>query len=488
MKGKTIMKSEAKIKECSKLYINGQWVSPAGTAAISVVNPCNEEKVTTVAMGNEEDVNRAVAAAKAAFPSWSRTTVAERLTFISKMMEIMTARQNEIGDTIATEMGMPAAWSRMIQVGLPIATLGSFIPILENYSFEYAMGRTQIVKEPIGVCGFITPWNYPLHQLVGKVAPALAAGCTMVAKPSQLAPLSAFILAEIMEEAGLPPGVFNLVMGAGSKVGQAIASHPDVDMVSLTGSTSSGALVAQAAATTIKRVTLELGGKSPNVLLPDADFGTAVFKGVYNCFLNSGQTCIALTRMIVPAERQGEVVATAKALVESMIMGDAFADNVYLGPMVDLNQQQSVRAFIETGIREGATLVTGGPEQPENLKKGYFVKPTVFADVAADMDIARKEIFGPVLCILPYRSEEEAIEIANHSVYGLSGSVWSGDPEKARRVAKQIRSGQVFINGADFDINAPAGGYKQSGIGRERSKYGLEEYLEIKAAIGYNPS
>lgn len=482
------MKSEANMKERSKLYINGQWVTPAGTSTISVINPCTEEAVTTVAMGNGEDVNRAVAAAKAAFPSWSRTSVAERVSLMSKIIEIMTKRQNEIGDTIATEMGMPAPWSRMIQVGLPIATLGSFIPILENYSFEYAMGRTQIVKEPIGVCGFITPWNYPLHQLVGKVAPALAAGCTMVAKPSQLAPLSAFILAEIMEEAGLPPGVFNLVMGAGSKVGQAIASHPDIDMVSLTGSTSSGALVAQAAAVTIKRVTLELGGKSPNILLPDADFATAVFKGVYNCFLNSGQTCIALTRMIVPAEKHGEVVATAKALVESMIMGDAFADNVYLGPMVDLNQQQSVRAFIEEGIREGATLVTGGPEQPGNLKKGYFVKPTVFADVAANMVIARKEIFGPVLCILPYRSEEEAVEIANNSVYGLSGSVWSGDPEKAKRVAKQIRSGQVFINGADFDINAPAGGYKQSGIGRERSKYGLEEYLEIKAAIGYNPS
>jgi acyl-CoA reductase-like NAD-dependent aldehyde dehydrogenase len=482
------MNSEANLKDRRLLYINGRWVQPAGKETVPVVNPCREETVATVVLGNEEDVDRAVQAARGAFPAWSRTPVAERAAFLKKVSRALAARQNEIGDTIATEMGMPAPWSRMIQAGLPVATLDSFVPILENYAFEYAMGRTRIVKEAVGVCGFITPWNYPLHQIIGKVAPALAAGCTMVLKPSQLAPLNAFILAEVMEQVGLPPGVFNLVSGSGSRVGQAIASHPDVDMVSLTGSTQSGVLVAQAAARSIKRVTLELGGKSPNVLLPDADFPLAVRKGVHQCYLNSGQTCIALTRMIIPDGRQDEVAALARATAESMVMGDAFADGVYLGPMVDRQQRTSVWAYIEAGIREGATLVAGGPEPPAHLPRGYFVKPTVFADVRSEMTIAREEIFGPVLCILPYRSEEEAVEIANDTVYGLSGSVWSGDVEKARQVAKRIRSGQVFINGADFDIDAPAGGYKQSGIGRERSKYGLEEYLEIKALIGHNPS
>lgn len=475
------------MKTYDKIYINGQWVSPAGKEKVDVINPCTEKAIASVTLGNEQDVDKAVKAARQAFPSWSKTGVGDRIKLISKLSEAIAARQNEIGDTISREMGMPSAWSRMIQVGLPVATLNSFVPILESYQFSYPMGRTEIVKEPIGVCGFITPWNYPLHQLVGKVAPALAAGCTMVAKPSQLAPLNAYMFTEIMHDIGMPPGVFNLVSGAGSKVGYALSSHPDVDMVSLTGSTRSGIAVAQAAAATIKRVTLELGGKSPNVLFEDADIPMAVTKGVYNSFLNSGQTCIALSRMIVPANKHKEIVEMAKAIVESMVMGDAFTDGVYLGPMVDDAQRQSVREYIRTGIREGATLVTGGPEPPENLPKGFFVKPTLFADVKPDMTIAQEEIFGPVLCIIPYRTEEEAIAIANNSVYGLSGSVWSADPEKARAAARQIRSGQVFINGADFDINAPAGGYKQSGLGRERSKYGLEEYLEIKALIAQNP-
>jgi acyl-CoA reductase-like NAD-dependent aldehyde dehydrogenase len=474
------------MKEYKYIYINGKWTTPIGKDVIEVINPCNEEAIARVAMGNAEDVDKAVRCARAAFTSWSMTPVAERASIISKLAQAMTARQNEIGDIIALEMGMPAPWSRMIQAGLPIATLNSFVTILQNYEFEYSINRTQIVKEAIGVCGFITPWNYPMHQIIGKVAPALAAGCTMVLKPSQLAPLDSYILAEIMDEIGLPPGVFNLVVGAGSKVGHALASHKDIDMISLTGSTISGIMVTQAAAETIKRVTLELGGKSPNIILDDADLTTAVLKGVYNCFLNSGQTCIALSRMIVPADKQKKIVEVAKATVESLKMGDAFEDGVYLGPMVDLQQQQSVREYIKAGIREGATLVTGGPEQPENLKKGYFIKPTVFADVRPDMTIAQEEIFGPVLCIMPYSSEEEAVKIANNTVYGLSGSVWSADLKRAQRVARQIRSGQVFINGADFDINAPAGGYKQSGIGRERSKHGLEEYLEIKALIGHN--
>jgi len=374
----------------------------------------------------------------------------------------------------------------MIQVGLPIATLDSFGPIIQNYEFEYPMGRTTIIKEPLGVCGFITPWNYPLHQIIGKVAPAIAAGCTMIIKPSQLAPLNAYILAEIMDEIGLPAGVFNMVAGSGSKVGYALASHKGIDMVSLTGSTRSGTLVAQAAAETIKRVTLELGGKSPNVILDDADLKVAVTKGVYNAFLNSGQTCIALSRMIVPENRQDEVAEIAKAVVGAMKMGDAFEEGVYLGPMVDPHQMNSVRNYIKSGIQEGATLVTGGAEKPENINKGYFVKPTVFSDVKPGMKIEQEEIFGPVLSIIPYKTEDEAIQIANDTSYGLSGSVWSGDIERAIRIGKQICSGQVFVNGADFDINAPAGGYKQSGIGRERSKYGLDEYLEIKALIGPN--
>jgi acyl-CoA reductase-like NAD-dependent aldehyde dehydrogenase len=474
------------MKEYKHIYLNGQWVAPAGTDTVPVVNPCSEETIAKVAMGNQEDVDRAVRHAREAFPSWSRTPVPQRVEFLSKISKAMAARQNEIGDTIALEMGMPSAWSRLIQVGLPIATLNSFVPILENYEFEYPMGTTLVAKEAIGVCGFITPWNYPMHQIIGKVAPALAAGCTMVVKPSQLAPLNSYMLAEIMDEVGLPPGVFNLVVGAGSRVGHALASHRDIDMVSLTGSTRSGTLVAQAAAETIKRVTLELGGKSPNVILEDADITTAVLKGVFNSFLNSGQTCIALSRMIVPADKQKDIVELARSTVESLKMGDSFEEGVYLGPMVDAHQQRSVREYIKSGIREGATLVTGGPEQPDGLEKGYFVKPTIFADVLPEMTIAQEEIFGPVLCIMPYRTEDEAVEIANNSVYGLSGSVWSGDPERARRVARQIRSGQVFINGADFDINAPAGGYKQSGIGRERSRHGLDEYLEIKALIGYN--
>ncbi len=475
------------MKAHDKLYINGAWVAPIGRDTVDVINPSTEEPIAKVSMGNTEDVDRAVAAAREAFASWSLTPVSERASFLSKIAKAMAARQVEIGDTIAREMGMPVQMARGIQVGLPIAVLNSFVPILEKYEFEYAMGRTQIVKEPVGVCGFITPWNYPMHQVIGKVAPALAAGCTMVLKPSQLAPLNSYMLAEIMEEVGLPAGVFNLVVGAGSKVGNALASHRDVDMVSLTGSTRSGTLVAQAAAETIKRVTLELGGKSANIILDDAEFQKAVSKGVYSSFLNSGQTCIALSRMLVPADKQKEAAEIAKATVAAMKMGDAFEDGVYLGPLVDESQRQSVLKYIKAGIKEGATLVCGGPELPEQPKKGYFVKPTVFADVRPDMTIAREEIFGPVLSIIPYKSEDEAIEIANNSVYGLSGCVWSGDLERARRVAKRIRTGQVFINDSIFDVDAPAGGYKQSGIGRERSTYGLEEYLEIKAIVGHNP-
>ncbi len=474
------------MKEYCNLYINGSWVPSQSTDTIEVINPSTETPFAIVAMGNEADVDLAVEAARLALPSWSATSVNTRVDLLKKISEALTARQTEIGDMIATEMGMPAPWAGMIQVGLPIAAFSSFADILTDYEFEYAMAGTQIIKEPIGVCGFITPWNYPLHQIVGKVAPALAAGCTMVLKPSQLAPINAFLLAEVLDDAGVPPGVFNLVSGAGSKVGKAISGHPDIDMVSITGSTQSGIKVAQSGAETIKRTTLELGGKSPNLLLEDADFSAAVAKGVSDCFLNSGQTCSALTRMIVPSSRQAEVVEIAVATAESLVVGGAFDTGAYIGPLVDSDQQQSVTGYINKGIEEGARLVTGGPGRPEVPDKGYFVKPTIFADVKPDMIIAQEEIFGPVLCIIPYETEDEAIRIANDSLYGLSGAVWSADLKRARNAARQIKTGQVFINGAGFDINAPFGGYKQSGNGRERSKYGLEEFLEIKAAIGYN--
>lgn len=469
-----------------KFYINGKWMTPTGKRKVAIVNPCNEEVICHVAMGEVEDVNLAVIAARNAFNLWAGTSVEKRAGFLTRISELMTDRQNEIGDTISREMGMPSAWSRMIQAGLPIATFASFAQILKDYEFETTMGGTQIVKEAVGVCGFITPWNYPLHQIAGKVAAALAAGCTMVLKPSQLAPLSAFILADIFDKAGLPPGVFNLVCGSGTLVGQAISAHQDIDMVSITGSTASGVRVAQAGAETVKRVTLELGGKSANILLDDADFQAAVTKGVYDCFLNSGQTCSALTRMLVPMKKQNQVMDIVKETVKTLVLGDAFAEGTYMGPMVDAAQQKSVQGFIQKGIDEGATLVTGGPDRPQGLEKGYFVKPTVFADVTPEMTIAKEEIFGPVLSIMPYGSEDEAVAMANDTPYGLSGGVWSADLEKARRVARQMRTGQVFINGAGFDINAPFGGYKQSGNGRERSRYGLEEFLEIKAIMGHN--
>ena len=473
-------------KSYDRLYINGEWTAPAGTETIPVVNPCNEAVIAHVAAGTAADVDRAVRAARAAFPAWSATSPAQRGEILTRLSQALAARQDEIGDTIAREMGMPATWSRMIQAGLPIATCDSFAEIVQTYAFEGAMGTTQILKEAIGVCGFITPWNYPLHQIMGKVAPALAAGCTMVLKPSRLAPLNAFLLAEILDQTGLPAGVFNLVCGPGATVGQAICAHPDIDMVSITGSTASGIRVAQAAAETVKRVTLELGGKSANILLEDADFQTAVAKGVHDCFLNTGQTCSALSRMLVPAGRQQEAAAIARQTVAGLVMGDAFADGAYLGPLVDAAQRQSVVAYIEKGLAEGATLVTGGPEPPAGFDKGFFVQPTVFADVSAAMTIAREEIFGPVLCIMPYRSEDEAVAIANATPYGLSGAVWSADVARARQVARRMRTGQVFINGAGLDIHAPFGGYRQSGNGRERSAYGLEEFLEIKAVMGYN--
>ena len=469
------------MKNYDKVYINGQWVSPKGQGTIEVINPCNEEIVGVVPKGNSEDVDLAVAAAKAAFDTWSKTTVEQRAEYIAAIAAELGARMDEIGTTVAEEVGMPKPLSNGIQAGLPFTIMGSYAEIAKNHEFEEQNGKVKIVYEPIGVCGFITPWNYPLHQIVGKVAPALAAGCTMVVKPSREAPLNAFILAEICDKVNLPAGVFNLVSGAGTDVGERLCAHPDVDMISFTGSTSAGIRVAELAAKTVKRVTQELGGKSANILLDDADFNRAVRGAVQACYLNSGQTCSALTRLLVPASRQAEAVEIAKATAESLKVGDAMGEGTNLGPMVSASQQSKVLSLIQKGIDEGATLVTGSAEKPAG--KGYFVTPSIFADVKPDMTIAQEEIFGPVLCIIPYQSEEEAVAIANDSIYGLSGGVSSADPERAIKIARQMRTGQVSINGGSFSPTAPFGGYKQSGNGREFGKWGLDEFLEVKAIL-----
>jgi acyl-CoA reductase-like NAD-dependent aldehyde dehydrogenase len=464
-----------------KLYIDGAWVASTGATSIDVISASTEEVMGRIPEGTPDDVDKAVKAARAAFPAWSATSTEERGKYIQRLAEALAARADEIANTIAGEVGMPLNMSRMIQAGLPQMVMGSYVALLSEFPFEEKLGSSLVVREPVGVVGCITPWNYPLHQIVAKVAPALAAGCTVVLKPSEIAPLNAFILAEIVHEVGLPAGVFNLVSGTGPVVGEAIASHPDVDMVSFTGSTRAGRRVSELAAQTVKRVALELGGKSANVILDDADLAKAVSSGVGACYLNSGQTCNALTRMLVPRSRHDETVAIAKEMAEKFSVGDPFGGQARLGPLISDAQRERVRGYIKKGVEEGATLVTGGAEAPEGLDKGYYVRPTVFANVKPDMTIAQEEIFGPVLSIIPYEDEEDAVRIANGTIYGLASGVWSGDADRAQRVARRLRAGQVAVNGGNFNPLAPFGGYKQSGHGRELGKYGLEEYLEVKS-------
>ncbi len=464
-----------------ELYIGGKWVPSSGSGTIDVIDSTTEQVIGTVPDGSVDDVDRAVAAARAAFPSWSATPVADRTAVLTAVGEALAERTDLLADLITHEVGMPRLFSQLVQVGLPLNSFRTAAQVAEDFTWEQTVGNSLVVREPIGVVGCITPWNYPLHQIAAKVAPALAAGCTVVLKPSEVAPLNAFVLAQIFEQVGLPPGVFNLVTGFGPVVGEAIAAHRGVDMVSFTGSTRAGRRVSELASATVKRVTLELGGKSANVILDDADLDQAVPDGVRKCYINSGQTCSALTRMLVPRGRLAEVEALAASAAESSTPGDPFEAETRIGPLVSAVQRDRVRNYIDKGIGEGATLVTGGSEAPEGLDTGFFVRPTVFSSVTRDMTIARDEIFGPVLAIIPSDSEEEAVDIANDTEYGLAGGVWSADPDRAQAVARRLRTGQVEINGGGFNPMAPFGGYKQSGNGREFGAVGLEEYLEVKS-------
>ncbi len=464
-----------------QFYINGKWTAAKGSKFIDVINASTEEVMGRVPEGTPADVDAAVAAARAAFDGWAATPAAERAAFLQKIHEGLKARMEEIGRLIAGEVGMPLKLATMIQAGSPTATFGLYAKMLGSFAFEEKVGNSLVLREPVGVVAAITPWNYPLHQIAAKVAAALAAGCSVVLKPSEVAPLNAFVLAEIIHAAGLPAGVFNLITGYGPVVGEAMATHPDVDMVSFTGSTRAGKRVSELASATVKRVALELGGKSAALVLEDADLAAAVKGTVNACFLNSGQTCSAHTRLLVPEGKYAEAAQIAVELAQGFSVGDPLGGTAKLGPLVSELQRERVRGYIKKGIEGGAELLCGGADAPEGLPKGYYVKPTIFGRVKPDATIAQEEIFGPVLSIITYRDEDEAVRIANSTPYGLGGGVWSKDEEHAKRVAKRMRTGQVDINGGPFNLQAPFGGYKQSGNGRELGRFGLEEFLEYKS-------
>jgi len=468
-----------------QFYIDGAWVDPVIPHPFDVIDPATEEAYTQISLGSKGDVDKAVAAARTAFDSFSQTSKDYRLDLLKKILAAYKARYNDVAAAITQEMGAPTALSQQAQAAIGVGHISQMIAVLEKFEFDHMQGTTLITKEPIGVVGMITPWNWPINQITCKVCPAIAAGCTMILKPSEISPIDAIIFAEVMHEAGVPKGVFNLINGDGPGVGTALSEHPDIDMISFTGSARAGILIAQAAAPTIKRVHQELGGKSANILLDDVDIKRAVKKGVIDCFQNSGQSCNAPTRMFVPAALNDAAIEVAKTTAESIKVGPPTAEGVYMGPVVSEVQFNKIQAYIQAGIDEGATLVAGGPGRPENLNRGYYVRPTVFANVTPDMKIAKEEIFGPVLSILTYKSDDEAIAEANNTVYGLASYVQSSDRARAQKVARKMRSGNVYINYPPGDMNAPFGGYKQSGNGREWGQWGLEEFLEIKGIVGY---
>ncbi|MEU7157121.1 aldehyde dehydrogenase family protein [Streptomyces chrestomyceticus] len=469
------------MKQHDAMYIDGGWRPATGPDAIDVVNPADERVIGTVPAGTAQDVDAAVRAARAALPGWARTAPAERAARLTALRDQLAGRAQEIAETITAELGAPLAFSKAVQAAVPVVVAGSYAELAASYAFEEKIGTSTVLHEPVGVVGAITPWNYPLHQIVAKVAPALAAGCTVVLKPAENTPLVAQLFAECVDAAGVPAGVFNLVTGRGPVAGQALAEHPDVDLVSFTGSTAVGKKVGALAGAAVKRCALELGGKSANVVLPSADLGKAVGVNIANVMANSGQTCSAWTRLLVPADRYDEALELAAAAIAKYVPGDPLDGASRLGPVVSAAQRDRVRGYIERGIEEGARVVSGGPDAPEGRERGYYVRPTLFADVTPGMTIAQEEIFGPVAVALPYADEEEAVRIANGTVYGLAGAVWAGDEDEAVAFAKRLDTGQVDINGGRFNPLAPFGGFKQSGIGRELGPHGLSEYLQTKS-------
>lgn len=475
------------MREYTQFYINGEWVDPSEPNSFDVINPANEEVCAHIALGNEADVDKAVAAAKAAFQTFGWSTREERIALLERVIAAYQNHYAEIAAAISEEMGAPTKLASEAQAGSGLGHLMQALEVLKTFDFEEDLGPHRVIKEPIGVCGMITPWNWPLNQITCKVAPALAVGCTMVLKPSEVAPLSGYVFTQVMHEAGVPAGVYNMVNGDGPGVGTALSKHPDVDMMSFTGSTRAGTLVAQNAAPTVKRVTQELGGKSPNIILDDADLEAAVTRGVLHMYTNTGQSCNAPSRMLVPRSKLADAEAIAAKVTESMVkVGDPTAEGTTMGPVVSEVQFNKIQGLIEKGIEEGAKVVVGGPGRPEGLEKGFYIRPTVFSEVNNDMTIAREEIFGPVLCMIPYDSEEEAIAIANDTEYGLAGYVQGGDIDHARKVASRIRAGNVHLNGANPGVEVPFGGYKMSGNGREWGEHGFTDYLEIKAVSGYS--